>query len=326
MPYPGPGVANVMDFGARGDGAADDTAAVQRAINSLRVAGGTVHFPRGLYRLAGPLAPRDFTTFTGVGGYEGSVLLCTHTQGLFRYPALNDSRFVGLCFRATVAGASAFRQTSGGADYTAVCRWEDCVFSVELTEGIYGNLILCHIRNCSFGYYFNVVAGQTQHRHVYSRGDVAGRASNMNVLAANRFYRAFGAAESCYFDSGFMLMLRENNFEQNAARCLTANGMYAVHVTENWFEANRGPELLAFANEASARRGNYVVTVDKNWFELTPANAQVMTVAGGQSVVTFTHNTGTHFAGKRIAQAGHRFSEYRGNYLLGALAETPAPR
>lgn len=37
---------NVMDFGAVGDGVALDTAAIQRAID----AGGTVYFPRGVYR------------------------------------------------------------------------------------------------------------------------------------------------------------------------------------------------------------------------------------------------------------------------------------
>jgi hypothetical protein len=316
-------VVNVVDFGARGDGRADDAAAVQRAIDSLAGAGGTVHFPQGVYRLTRPLVPRDFTAYTGVGGYEGSVLLCAHADGAFRYAALQDCRFQGLCFRATVAGAAGFRQASGSAQYTAVCRWESCVFSAELSEGIHANLVLCHVRDCSFGYYFGEVAGQTQRRHIYSRGNIAGLSTNMNTLTANRFYRAFGVPEACCFDAGFMLTLRDNNFERNATRCLTASGMFAVHLTENWFEANTGLELLAFVNEATATQGNYVVTVDRNWFQLTPANAQVMTVAGGHSVVSFTRNAGTLFAGKRIAQSGSAFSEYHGNYFVGDLAEVP---
>ena len=320
------GTANVIEFGARGNGVADDTAAVQRAIASLKSDGGTVHFPRGIYKLAGPLAPRSHTTYTGVGGHDGSVLLATHARGIFRYPALEDSRFVGLSFRGAAAGASAFQQSTGAAQYTAVCRWEDCVFAGELSEGIHANLVLCHVRNCSFGYYYDRVAGQRQRRHIHSRGNVAGLASNMNVLAGNRFYNAFGAAESCYFESGIMLVMRENNFEQNAGRCLTANGMFAVHVTENWFERNAGAEILAFSNEATNAQGNYVVTVEKNWFQLGGETARVMTVLGGQSVVTFTNNSGTLFTGKRIAQPGYRFSEYRGNYLLGTLSEVPTPR
>lgn len=43
--------ADVRTFGAQGDGRADDTAAVQRAID----AGGAVHFPAGTYRLTRPV-------------------------------------------------------------------------------------------------------------------------------------------------------------------------------------------------------------------------------------------------------------------------------
>jgi len=42
-------VVNVLDFGAVGDGVADDTAAIQAAINSLSI-GGTVLFPCGIYK------------------------------------------------------------------------------------------------------------------------------------------------------------------------------------------------------------------------------------------------------------------------------------
>ena len=50
----GRGASNVRDFGAVGDGVADDTAAVQRAID----AGGVVHFPPGVY-LVSPIYLRS---------------------------------------------------------------------------------------------------------------------------------------------------------------------------------------------------------------------------------------------------------------------------
>ena len=47
------GVYNVRDFGAVGDGVADDTAAIQRAIDYITEHnGGTLFFPIGKYRLA----------------------------------------------------------------------------------------------------------------------------------------------------------------------------------------------------------------------------------------------------------------------------------
>ena len=42
-------VVNVRDFGAVGDGVADDTVAIQAAINSLSI-GGTILFPCGIYK------------------------------------------------------------------------------------------------------------------------------------------------------------------------------------------------------------------------------------------------------------------------------------
>ncbi len=48
------GAVEVKDFGAVGDGIADDTAAIQRAID----AGGIVHFPPGVY-LSGSLYLRS---------------------------------------------------------------------------------------------------------------------------------------------------------------------------------------------------------------------------------------------------------------------------
>jgi hypothetical protein len=42
---------NVSDFGAVGDGVADDRAAIENAINSLASTGGTVYFPKGTYLL-----------------------------------------------------------------------------------------------------------------------------------------------------------------------------------------------------------------------------------------------------------------------------------
>lgn len=46
-------IFNVMDFGARGDGASSDTDALQRALDAAGECGGAVFFPAGLYRCHG---------------------------------------------------------------------------------------------------------------------------------------------------------------------------------------------------------------------------------------------------------------------------------
>tara|TARA_R100000773_G_C4218414_1_gene116891 strand:- start:272 stop:2218 length:1947 start_codon:yes stop_codon:yes gene_type:complete len=52
-------VISVLDFGAKGDGITDDTAAIQAAIDSIKgtepTGGGVVRLPKGIYRTNGPL-------------------------------------------------------------------------------------------------------------------------------------------------------------------------------------------------------------------------------------------------------------------------------
>ncbi len=62
---------NVRDFGAVGDGAADDTAAIQAALAAAGV-GARLHFPRGVYTLSAPIDMSGLVdvTLTGEGPHQ----------------------------------------------------------------------------------------------------------------------------------------------------------------------------------------------------------------------------------------------------------------
>ncbi len=58
---------SVRDFGAKGDGTTDDTAAFQRALDAAtKAGGGTVHAPRGNYFFAGHLYVPNAVTLEGI--------------------------------------------------------------------------------------------------------------------------------------------------------------------------------------------------------------------------------------------------------------------
>lgn len=59
--------ANVKAFGAVGNGITNDSVAIQSALNSLSVSGGTIIFPQGTYAIGTPLEVCSNTKITGIG-------------------------------------------------------------------------------------------------------------------------------------------------------------------------------------------------------------------------------------------------------------------
>jgi len=66
------GVVNVKDFSAVGDGVADDTVAIKRALATALQSKGTIFFPPGVYLITDTLEVTDTVTIVGAGW--GSVI------------------------------------------------------------------------------------------------------------------------------------------------------------------------------------------------------------------------------------------------------------
>jgi hypothetical protein len=104
-------VATAPEFGALGDGRADDTFAIQRALNAAGVnGGGTVYLPHGVFRVTAPLTVPEGVELRGVMGtgqirlwYELCTLLVdwipAASEDVFTAPAA-----VTLCKNAGVRG------------------------------------------------------------------------------------------------------------------------------------------------------------------------------------------------------------------------------
>jgi hypothetical protein len=280
---------NVKDTGATGDGTTDDAAAIQAAIDSLTY--GTVVFSPGTYYLPTGITGKSNVNFKGDGTY-GSVIL----KGASGHPIISFTtsaasvEFVnieGLTFAG--AGAYAIKGTSL-AKYLSTFQIRNNHFDAELAECIYGNLILSDIENNDFGYYGTPGAA---HRHIYSKGDLSGLASNINRVTNNRFYHAAGD-ESIRFENGYMVYFKGNNIERNESTvAVNIKGMYGAIFRDNWFEWNSGSYQIVFADDTGAINGNYIIEFDGNWFDLSGSgNSSVVNLTGAAAWADFINNSG----------------------------------
>lgn len=77
-------LVSVKDFGAVGDGVADDTAAIQAAINALTPAGGRLYLPKGAYKITSELSITNIPIeIFGDGMYATRIeQVTTNTNGI----------------------------------------------------------------------------------------------------------------------------------------------------------------------------------------------------------------------------------------------------
>jgi parallel beta-helix repeat protein len=105
---------SVKDFGAKGDGVTDDTAAIQAAftwlaaaqnptISSWMTTVGHIHFPQGIYKISNVIKVRGFVVISGVGtGYVAGTTIrqyATDTHIFAFYGETASNRNLGTCVR-----------------------------------------------------------------------------------------------------------------------------------------------------------------------------------------------------------------------------------
>jgi hypothetical protein len=163
----GAGVHNVRDAGATGDGATDDTAAIQAAIGAAEAAGGgTVYFPPGDYRVTGLTVTGNSVTLLGAGmwaariamaGAAGDTLTIGTTAFKPFYTEIRNLRFAPAVTRN--AGAAEVRAFWFYTLTVAHCCVEDAAWAFELgnTDAAKGseivNLYNCLVSDVDLGFY-----------------------------------------------------------------------------------------------------------------------------------------------------------------------------
>jgi len=154
--------ANVMDFGAVGDGVTNDRDAVQAAIDSVKATGGVVYFPVGTYLINTTLDLNNVRNITLLGqstlasGPKASIIKLAATSGA----RIIDGRSAqGLCFEKLNFNQTSTAFTSFVFDFShstafdaAYITFRDCQFTTQNTASTINitQSIISLIQNCTF--------------------------------------------------------------------------------------------------------------------------------------------------------------------------------
>jgi len=119
---------SVLDFGAVGDGVADDTAAIQAAVNAAQTANGaTVSIPQGTYKISAPISIVSPVSIIGMAG--GTVIAPNFATGsVFQivppsaWPSNYGVTIANLNFIASVVRTSGAYLSSNNGYYVTVTR------------------------------------------------------------------------------------------------------------------------------------------------------------------------------------------------------------
>lgn len=176
-------MTNVKDFGAKGDGATDDTAAIQAAIDSLAGVGGMVYFPAGDYVVSSQITVstatntgepsesasygNDFTLFISLcgDGAGASRLFGTHAGTILKLEGGNSAGWhthvsvtkLGVGKRISsglrTAGSKALEIYNMAMVTISECDFTYCEYGVYAQDWLSSTMENCTIRLNKYGLY-----------------------------------------------------------------------------------------------------------------------------------------------------------------------------
>jgi len=300
-------IVSVLDFGAKGDGVTDDTAAFNAAIAT----GKAVSVP---YTAAGYLVAniRVVDNMQVVGEKAGMALAPTLIVAVSNAAAFrNDTGtnvfhcvFENLACRAgpRVVGASFYAQPTK-TDYAAYFTFRQIETYVSLRASYVGLFIFAIWDRCRDGYLGT--KSDREHSAIVALAGAYGQTNqqNINRIKDCMFFNAFGGNGTITGSFGALWTIENSNFEGLQTRALTAYNIFQVRFSNCWFEGVTAPSIV--------HAGNYPETIaatsvafDHCNFVLTGTTPQVITVDTPGSVSLRGNMFHLISAGTRLCDAG----------------------
>ena len=241
---------SVDDFGAVGDGVADDTAAIQAAINSLGAStGGTIYLPAGTYRTTSILScTQRGVTLIGDGA-DASIIRAEHDTGAVVrfYRRFSGLRNIGLS--AAGARLAATNTTGFGVQFecedvpdSTTIRMQSCFLdnvAIQLQPGTGAYWVgpatqEGHMQNC----YINANRG---HGYAVDRGQLNGRVNltgpqGCMTIDTCGFYSNSGNGVACGYPSDTLstpsvrVVIENSEFSANATNAAVYYSLHQVYM------------------------------------------------------------------------------------------------
>jgi len=241
--YSGDQPCNVKNFGAVGNGYAEDTNAIQNAINSLGSEGGVVYFPQGIYLTDTLYIPSNVTLF----GYDKE----STTLQLVNYPS----------------GALLECSGTSSSDVHENIRVEN----LSLKHDVYYNkqneqkgiLIrgyftrYCSVYNC-------ILYGCSVYGILLSQIDANNTYARSWVISGNRFTNFTPTSKGIFlYDQAEYVMIKENTFEE-MGQAIQSDNSANCEIHDNTFlqcgdKASASPVINISGNSGSINSGKALI-------------------------------------------------------------------
>jgi polygalacturonase len=328
------GRINVRDHGAVGDGVANDTAALQAAIDAVPAAGGTVYLPTGQYNVTDKLTLRSNLTLLGDGDGASLIQQTTTNKDLLAGSALNRVVIEKLYLGGTGSGTgTGVNLTKGANDAVPYISMRDVTVDAFGQDGI-------SVENPIVSLFARVASQNNGRYGVNLYGQIGGAAGtsttltavygNANGTAGLRLYNmVYATAAGCAADHnpiGYLIdgcqsiTVTGSGAEGNTASGVKVNGGYGVTLAGMWQYDNKGVGIhvtgsahtvsliSATDNTPNASATNFI-KVDSGSFAtlLGCNNTTANSLAAGSTNVVGDAGGGVQFQGYAAILGGGEF-------------------